>query len=267
MTPQVQAALDKILGSITALRAASGAGRIFELFVMTGIALELKKNPNYEVWLERSDETRIATTDSVRDFIQRGGAPTGIKSKTSGPDNASFIVFRNRTNSKEWEIWNGIQFCGRSGGSHEIDLAIVPRSTGGILRNTGGGIPIGRPRVSIECKDVINTGAADEMRAFIARLYDLTLLTGHSSHMTGISPLTAIHPANPADPINDPAHSYYDENKRTFNAVARQSGFSAGACALTSYYHILPYQNIKASTTNSAALFKAVKDWCITSGY
>ncbi len=37
----------------------------------------------------------------------------------------------------------------------------------------------GRPRVAIECKDHVSAGSPDEMRAFVARLYDLSLLQGH----------------------------------------------------------------------------------------
>ncbi len=77
MIDDVRAALDSILGSATILRSANGAGRIFELFVMTGIAAHLQTQ-GFDVWLQRSDGTQISAADSDKRFIQRGGAPTGV---------------------------------------------------------------------------------------------------------------------------------------------------------------------------------------------
>ena len=50
MNAEVQAALNAIVGGVAVLRAAKGAGRIFELYVMTGIANALQAD-GYEVWL------------------------------------------------------------------------------------------------------------------------------------------------------------------------------------------------------------------------
>src|SRR3569833_2860191 len=170
MIPQIQSALNSILGNAATLRVAGGAGRAFELFVMGGISRELQIR-GYDVWLQRSDGSRILTGDSDRRFIQRGGAPTGIAGAMQGAGNAS-VVGIQRHPGDAWEIWNGILFQGRSGASHEIEVAIVPASVGQHLRaRPGGGIPLGRPRVSIECKDVGSSGSVDEMRAFVARLY------------------------------------------------------------------------------------------------
>src|SRR4051794_5575178 len=117
MIGNVRAALDAILGNAVTLRNANGAGRLFELFVMTGIAARLPAH-GFEVWLQRSDGTRILTGDSDLRFIQRGGVPTGIAPASSGTDNASVIGIRNSFSGSEWEIWNGIQFRGRSGAYH-----------------------------------------------------------------------------------------------------------------------------------------------------
>lgn len=82
----------------------------------------------------------------------------------------------------EWEIWNGVQFEGRSGATHAIDISLVPRQVGMELRQSGG-LPFGRPRVAIDCKDVGQAGSVDEMRAFVARLYDVSLLYGHEPYL------------------------------------------------------------------------------------
>jgi hypothetical protein len=155
MIPAVQAALNTILVGVPTLQYANGAGRIFELFIMSGIAERLQ-SLGFDVWLQRSDATRINAGDADRRFIQRGGAPTGVQSAVAGPDNASVIGFQRGVDARSWEIWNGIQFRGRSSGLHEIDIAVVPLEVGNALRQAGG-TPQGRPRVAIECKDVGRT--------------------------------------------------------------------------------------------------------------
>jgi hypothetical protein len=147
---------------------------------MTEVALGLR-NGGFSVWLQRSDGTKILPTDPNRQFIQRGGAPTGIAQASSGPNNASIIGFRWR-HRPGWEIWNGIQFYGRSQATHEIDIAIVPESVDADLRIWGGS-PVGRPRVARECEDVGTDGSLDEMRTLVARLYDVTLLNSHHRHL------------------------------------------------------------------------------------
>ena len=84
MIADVQNALNGIVGSATILQNAAGAGRVFELYVMTGIGRALQAR-GYDVWVQRSDGSRILPTDADRRFIQRGGAPTGIAPGRSGP--------------------------------------------------------------------------------------------------------------------------------------------------------------------------------------
>jgi hypothetical protein len=267
MIPNVQAALNAVLGSAATLRKASGAGRAFELFVMTGIALELQVR-GFEVWLQRSDGSRISRADSDRSFIQRGGAPTGVAGASQGTSNASVIGFRWQQRSK-WEIWNGIQFEGRSGARHEIDLAIVPESVGRALRaKPAGGFPIGRPRVAIECKDVKTPGSLDEMRAFVARLYDLTLLAAHHQYLSVAGAAAqAIHPGAPPGPRHRPVSSYWRENRRTLNIIARKSGFVQGAAAMTKYHSVKPHDGILVGAANVDALIKSVADWIVGQNY
>jgi len=262
MIAQAEAALSRIVGKVTMLKAANGAGKAYELFVLSGIALALK-NGGYEVWLERADESKILASDTDRKFIQRGGAPSGIPSKFAGVRNGSYVVFRASHEAEEWEIWNGIQFEGRSGGKHEIDIAIIPRQTGAALRSlAAGGIPIGRPRVSIECKDVSLPGSVDETRAFVARLYDLAVLKGHLPHMPGSFSQAAISPGIASHPDLICAKHFKHENDRTFNALVRRSGFASGTVPLVRYYHVKPYDAVLARTANAKALFDAVCNWC-----
>ena len=266
MIPSIHAALNAVLGNVAALQHANGAGRAFELFVMTAIARELQVR-GYDVWLQRSDGTRIAPGNANRNFVQRGGAPTGVASAANGNSNPSVIGFRWPHRSA-WEIWNGVQFEGRSGALHEIDLAIVPASVGNHLRAIPmGGCPTGRPRVSIECKDVGQAGSLDEMRAFVARLYDLTLLYAHHSYLP-FGPLRqAIHPAAPVGPLHSAVFTYWQENHRTLNVIARRTGFVHGTAALTGYHVIEPHGGIVVGSPNITGLVTRVVSWLFNRGY
>lgn len=266
MILQIQAALNAVLGRAATLRNAGGAGRAFELFVMSGIARELQLR-RYDVWLQRSDGSRMLPGDLDRRFIQRGGAPAGIAGAAQGAGNATVIGFQ-RQPGIAWEIWNGIQFEGRSGATHEIDLAIVPASVGAALRaQPGGGVPIGRPRVAIECKDVVTSGSVDEMRAFVARLYDLTLLRAHHPYLALSGPPQAIHPGAPPGSRHKPVITYWLENRRTLNVIARKSGFTPGAVAMTIYHSVEPHAGIVVASPQAQALIDAVANWIVSHRY
>ena len=201
--------------------------------------------------------------------------PTGrrafwYRAGRAGPDNASSIVFR-RGHRPEWELHNGIQFRGRSSAFHEIDLAILPEVVARTLRNAPtGGRPVGRPRVSIECKDADIDGSVDEMRAFVARLYDLTILHAHHRHLghlgVGGDPRT-IHPGAPGDRIHRPTISYWNENRRTLNVLARRAGFVRGSIALSGYFAVEPHAGVKVCSNAATALMNRVADWIDGHGY
>src|SRR5215203_2646563 len=91
MIPAVATALDSIVGNVVTLRNAKGAGRAYELYIMTGIAMELKQ---LGCTGAKVDGSRIAPVDSDRRFVQRGGVPTGIPGAAQGKSNGSSIVFR-----------------------------------------------------------------------------------------------------------------------------------------------------------------------------
>lgn len=258
MISNIKNALMGILAN-TNLQHANGAGRLFELFIMTSIADALRI-ANFNVWLQRSDGSRIYSTDTSKEFVQRGGAPTGVLPANQGTNNGSSICFQRGADGPVWEIWNGIQFEGRSGAVHEIDIAVVPQQLGTELRISGG-YPFGRPHVAIECKDVSNSGGMDEMRAFVARLYDITLLNSHIAHTSYQQPAQRIY-ATPASCFGHGAFaSFWVGNRDSFNAIARRSGFSSGSLSMTTYYAIEPYGYIIPNTVPATELFKATTDW------
>ena len=266
MINEVRNALNAITGSATNLKQASGAGRVFELYVMTGIGRALIAR-GYNVWIQRSDGRPILPTDPNRDFIQRGGAPTGIAPAALGSGNASSIVFR-RAHRPPWALLNGIQFEGRSRARHEIDLAIVPESVVRTLRDSqDGGRPIGRPRVSIECKDVGTNGSVEEMRAFVARLYDITILRAHHRYLEVADPPKNIHPDAPLESIHNPVPTYWRENRRTLNVLARRTGFTSGVASLAGYYAVEPHDDLTVGSCASTQLMNCVADWIRRRGY
>lgn len=266
MISDIQAALDFVLGNAANLRIPGGAGRAFELYIMTSVARELQVN-GFDVWLQRSDESRILLGDANRDFIQRGGAPTGLAGKSQGDQNASVIGFQWPGRSA-WEIWNGIQFQGRSGALHEIDLAIVPSDVGTTLRSrVRGGYPVGRPRVAIECKDVEAAGSADEMRAFVARLYDLSLLKGHHGYLPFTGPPKVLHPGAPPGAVHQSVQTFWEENRRTLNVLARRTGFRPGAVAMTAYHAVEPHQGVVVGSSNATDLIDTIVSWITKCGY
>ena len=254
-------ALAAILGSNPSLANASGAGRVFELYIMTGIAQEIQAL-GFDVWLQRSDGTRILPSDPARVFVQRGGAPAGIAPASAGTGNPSVIGIR-RPSGSSWELWNGVQFEGRSGALHELDLALVPASVGTQLRQTGGR-PRGRPRIAIECKDVTATGSADEMRTLVARLYDLTILESHHGHMSLPLPPLAIYPESPNAAFYASRITFWDENRHSFNVLARRTTFSGGAYAMTGYHAINGFDSIALNSPNYTSLIQSVAQWINT---
>ena len=255
----VEVALRDIVGSAPTLRHARGSGRIFELYVMTGIARALR-NRGYDVWIQRSDGSRVQPNDAQWEFVQRGGVPAGIPPATAGPGEATTVVFWRRYGPK-WEMLNGVTFEGRSHALHEIDIAIVPRAVAVALRSRQGGSPTGRPLVSIECKDMGTNGSVDEMRAFVARLYDITLLHSHHRYLRLPGPARAIHPGAPPHRMNFPAATYWEENHRTFNVLARRTAFVNGAVMLSGYHAVAPYGGIVVGSASADELMDDVAEW------
>ncbi|WP_394537419.1 hypothetical protein PRJ39_14645 [Lysobacter enzymogenes] len=259
MITDVQNALNTILGNVACLKNAKGAGRIFELFVMTGVAKAIKTG-GYDVWLKRSDGSRIYPANTLRDFIQRGGGPAGIPAMASGASNASCIAFQKDGSKQVWEMWNGVQFEGRSKALHEFDVAVIPFETAEALRNWEGGRPRGRPRIAIECKDVATSGSIDEIRTLVARLYDVTILDCHAWHLGLTQPSLVIYPGILGSWHYSSA-SFYEENTRCCNVFARKTGFAKGAVAMTGYHLIRPYAFITSAGAQAATLFTEVADW------
>jgi hypothetical protein len=153
---------------------------------------------------------------------------------------------------------------GRSNALHEFDIAVVPQDVAIDLRGGAVRFPFGRPAVAIECKDVQSAGLPDEMRALIARLYDVTLLTGHA-YLTSNNQVNAIYSDYSGGICRkgylNACYSYRSSNLSNKSVLARTGNFSSGAIAMTAYYQIGPYANISPGTSAATLLFDEVSIW------
>jgi hypothetical protein len=262
MLPQVQALLDIIVGSAVNLMNANGAGRAFELLLMTEIAAELYSR-GYIVYLLRSDGHAQLPGAHPITFVQRGGAPGGVRPGSQGTDGPTSIVFQRRAGLPEWEIWNGVEFVGRSGGTHEFDLAIVPKQLGDLLRaEPNGGRPFGHGWVLVECKDVATNGDLDEMRAFLARIYDTTLLNWHAQYLGATPPLHRIYALDPSQTgFGEVSTTYRIENTAVYHAIARRTGFTSGTAGMSDYYFIRRFDKIDVASPELNTFKVDLCDW------
>ena len=99
------------------------------------------------------------------------------------------------------------------------------------------------------------------MRAFVARLYDVTLLRSHHPYLPLPSPARVIHPDAPPDSVNLATGTYFAENRRTFNVLARRTWFVMGAIVLSGYHVVAPYGGIAVGSVSAAELMDDVADW------
>src|SRR5262245_49410931 len=100
MIADVQHALDVIVGAAVNLTQANGAGRAFELLLMSHLANELSGR-GYQIYLLRSDGMKQDPSAGAVSFIQRGGAPAGVQPAKFGPNGPTSIVFRKNSSSIE----------------------------------------------------------------------------------------------------------------------------------------------------------------------
>jgi hypothetical protein len=160
-------------------------------------------------------------------------------------------------------MWNGVQFIGRSGGRHEFDIAIVPKKLGDALRgHRSGGRPFGHGWLSLECKDVASNGSLDEMRAFVARVYDTTFLTWHARYIGAPPPLRKVYPRSARRPgFGRASRSYRLENQNAFHGIARRGGFTTGTAQMSTYYFVRRFENLSVGSLDLDDFVTEICDW------
>lgn len=242
---RIRLCLSAIARAAVSLQHARGPGRAFELLIMAELGRELER-VGFRVWLQLSNGQRVGSRSPTKRFVQRAGRPGPLPSASAGPNGPSVLCFQRDGAPTHWEIWNGIEFFGRSRGTHEIDLAIVPAAVASDIRNSPrGGSPLGHGWVSLECKHVAMPGGLDELRSFIARMYDTTLLQSHGRYL-GLAPpvpriasLASVSVGRGRAPL-----IYYQENRTVFAAVARTGRFSAGTASMAGLYNVRRYDDL-----------------------
>lgn len=260
MLTKVSLLLDGIIGASVALRAANGPGWHFELFIIAEIVDELHKR-GYSIDLISSDGTRQSAKGGPFGYHQRGGFPKPVPAAAKGANGPTSILFRHPKKKLEWEIWNGVQLMGRSGGLHEFDISIVPKILADTVRTTGGS-PLGHGWVSIECKHLKDASGPAEVRALIARVYDTTILHAHQRYVRPSQKPARIYPPNPTSSGDGPsAVTFHGENKNIYAALVCTKGFSSGAGVLARGYFIKQHGNILMGSKALSDFRKDIADW------
>jgi hypothetical protein len=230
--------LSRLSSVAPTLSHANGAGRAFELLTMFELADEMKGRG----WNVRVMDSAGSPISRGGKFIQRGGKPSGVWPASYGSNGPSYIYFATPQGSC-WEVWNGVQFIGRSGARHEFDVSIVPHSLGDAMRALPTPrSPVGHGLVSIECKQVEVSGSLDEVRAFVARVYDTTILSGHRLGFPGAG--RRIY-ASPSAGFGTSLGTFREDNLSSFGAIVRASGFTSGADILASAYFVSQYASMR----------------------
>lgn len=257
---RIKVDLSKLTTAVPTLAHANGAGRIFELYLMMRLARKLKDGGWVVTPLDHTGNPIVGGP-----FVQRSGIPTGVFPLTA-PSGPSSICFRRTNLTQAYEILNGIQFKGRSTALHEIDIAVVPVDITNTLRAAAiEGYPLGRPCIAIECKDVEKNGSPDEMRSVIARMYDLTILNGHRAHLFGgalpSGAIFACAPPGPWKSHGQNAKTFLEENKRALCVLARRTGITAGAYAMTGLFHVHTYTDVDRGTQGAKDFIDDTVNW------
>ncbi len=100
------------------------------------------------------------------------------------------------------------------------------------------------------------------MRAFIARLYDLTVLLQHQAYLSFPPPPQGIYPGSfGGNPFYAARFTYWQENRHSFNVIARRTGFASGAAAMTNYSSGEPHGFITVGSAEAAGLMDGVAQW------
>lgn len=240
--------------ALRAFRAANGpmavpgaSGRALEAWLMMSLARAAQRTRRWTVTLCRGDGTPLPAGATFSFPTYQSGI---LAANPSGP---GFVQLeRTGTNLERvtLELHGSLQWKGRSGATHELDISLLPQTIAQPLR-VSGGHPRGLPIAAYECKDKTSNASPDEMRQTVARLYDLALVTRpYPGWDCRIFAATSPHVRFGR------RHSIY----RAFFAtgafgVVRAGNFGPGASDLGFHYHIRRHAEIY-----TAGVMAAVED-------
>lgn len=217
----------------------SAPGKGLELWLLMKVAEAFNTRPGWSASLRDGAGTALGAADAFQTRAQPGRIAAG------DPHRPGFVLLRG-PRRKAFELHGSLQFVGRSRGRHEIDLSIIPAHIGAAIRSSGGGRPVGLPIAGIECKHHVSDGNIGEMRDKVARLFDLTFLSGAypSNRFQLFWPRTA-----PAEGWGQRSTAYRTVFSGGAYGVARSSEFQLGAEYLSDYFAVRRYPNVYDAAT------------------
>jgi hypothetical protein len=149
----------------------SSAGRALEAWLMMRLARAARGTGKWRVSLRLGNGAPLPAGANFAFPTSQSGI---LPSNPAGP---GFVLLERIVgNPIALELHGSLQWKGRSGATHELDVSMLPQSIAAPLR-TSGGHPRGLPIAAYECKDKTNSATPDEMRQTVARLFDLALVT------------------------------------------------------------------------------------------
>ncbi len=232
ITPRQIAQLRAALRRLNAAHGATlptASGKAMEAWVMMRLSRYAQATQRWRVTLRLGDASPLPL-GGVFIFPKN---QDGIRAANVA--NPGHIRFENVTDAtRRFELHNSLQWCGRSGATHECDLSVLPSSIADTLRRTPG-LPKGLPIVAYECKDRAGVADTDEMRQTLARMFDMALIT---------RPYTGSNCRIYEDQSRLPTAwgSYKPKYIPLFYlgafAIIRAGGFRGGPDSLGGHYHI-----------------------------
>lgn len=255
LTPAAEQELRDILRQYHAAHAGvvapTGQGKALEAWVLLKLAHTVHQtlSATWSVSLRRGDGSSLPA-----------GASFDLPSQHSRIQESSstapcYVLLEHRQQpGLRFELRCGLQWLGRSGAKHEIDVSVVPAEIGEAISRHGGGYPHGLPIIAIECKDKGGIGPLDETRQKLARMYDLTLVTKPVPH--GPCRIFETKTNRPWGMWSSRYVAFFA--KGTFGIV-RAGTFQSGARTLAAHYHIEHYASIYTSSGSINGLQSRVR--------
>lgn len=238
-----EAALDDFRAALKAFQAAfagvsapGGAGKALEAWIFMTLARGLVRTAPWIVTLRRGDGSTLPAGASFNLPTHGSGIQA---SSLSAP---GYVLIQDSTDqSRRFELRGSVEWKGRSGATHEIDISLAPGVACEALRNGSGGFLQGLPILAIECKDKTSVGTLDEMRQTLARMFDLALVTQPKSPSS-----CRIYEDVTNTKWGKRSSTYLAYFNRGVFAVVRAGSFQSGAATLGEHYQIKKYGLIYA---------------------
>lgn len=232
--------------------APTGEGKALEAWVLMKLAHTVRRHmsPFWRVSLRKGDGTRLSSGSTFSFPSQRS------RIQPSSATAPGYVLIEHMTHSaRRFELRGSLQWKGRSGAKHEIDVSMLPASIGEAIRNTGGGYPYGLPIVAVECKDKTGYGPLDETRQTLARMYDLVLVT---QPIPGWS--CRIFETNTHSQWGRKSSRYIAFFQKGTFGIVRAGHFQSGATTLAEHYSIGHYRTVYADPSEIRRLEEAFRN-------